>query len=353
MVAVAKQRLVDHVTCKTLHGLAFGQMNKRFADTERMLHSPNVNLLLDHISINDLVVAGKRLSSLQIGNLVLSTLRTFFASSSTNISETPVPMLGVFGSFDDHSRAKIAEAVRYFAIKAWKAMIDTNGTIPIGHDGYFKLWTLGNPELNFDYILFDEAQDASEVMLELLSRQPCPTVYVGDPYQQIYEWRGAVNSLERVHTHSTCHLTQSFRFGESIAEVANIFLRLMGERRQVSGNCRVRSVLQTTNPSAIICRTNAAAIAELMQLQRNGIKAKVDGANDLLRLLRGIRKLKRNKECDIPEFFGFKSWFEVVEYSRQQIGNHLRPLVSLVDSVGLSPLHQALKESTSRMTVTV
>lgn len=47
---------------------------------------------------------------------------------------------------------------------------------------------------------------------------------VGDPYQQIYSFRGAVNALSRVPATHTFHLTQSFRFGPEVGYAAHCVL---------------------------------------------------------------------------------------------------------------------------------
>ena len=59
-------------------------------------------------------------------------------------------------------------------------------------------------------------------MMGILSNQPNQVIYVGDAHQQIYEWRGAVNAMKRLPLPQTL-LTQSFRFGDQIADVANGF----------------------------------------------------------------------------------------------------------------------------------
>jgi F-box protein, helicase, 18 len=93
------------------------------------------------------------------------------------------------------------------------------GDIAITHDFYLKKFQLGNPKLPFDYILFDEAQDASAAMLDIFLKQPATKVIVGDTHQQIYGWRYAVNSLEQADF-ATLHLSKSFRFGQDIAALA-------------------------------------------------------------------------------------------------------------------------------------
>ena len=72
-------------------------------------------------------------------------------------------------------------------------------------------------EMSADFILLDEAQDTNPVVLDVLRRQSAQMVYVGDKYQQIYEWRGAVNAMEQMATDGVTYLTMSFRFGPVIA----------------------------------------------------------------------------------------------------------------------------------------
>ncbi len=93
------------------------------------------------------------------------------------------------------------------------------GEIEITHNFYLKKFQLSNPKLNFDYILFDEGQDASPAMLDIFLKQKATKVIVGDTHQQIYGWRHAVNSLEKTDF-KTYHLSTSFRFSQDIANLA-------------------------------------------------------------------------------------------------------------------------------------
>ncbi len=93
------------------------------------------------------------------------------------------------------------------------------GEIDIIHDFYLKKFQLSNPILNYDYILFDEGQDASGAMLDVFLKQKATKVIVGDTHQQIYGWRHAVNSLDKTDF-KTLHLSTSFRFRQDIAHLA-------------------------------------------------------------------------------------------------------------------------------------
>lgn len=116
------------------------------------------------------------------------------------------------------------------------------------HDFYLKVYANSKPVLvhpktkrPYDFILFDEGQDANEVMLDIFMRQQGAKIIVGDPAQQIYTWRGAVNALDKVDF-TQKNLTNSFRFGEDIAGRANDILNL---KRKIGmyGNCvQVRGI---------------------------------------------------------------------------------------------------------------
>ena len=74
-----------------------------------------------------------------------------------------------------------------------------NRKSPALHDFYLKMFQFTKVYLPYDVILVDEAQDTSGVMLSIIKRQEhARRIFVGDSYQQIYAFRHAVNSLDRV-----------------------------------------------------------------------------------------------------------------------------------------------------------
>jgi len=100
--------------------------------------------------------------------------------------------------------------------------------IDITHDFYLKKFQLAAPLLPYDYILFDEGQDASGVMLDVFLKQNATKVIVGDVHQQIYGWRYAVNSLAKTDF-KTFNLSASFRFPQDIAGLASGILDWKGK----------------------------------------------------------------------------------------------------------------------------
>lgn len=99
-------------------------------------------------------------------------------------------------------------------------------------DFHVKLLQLiqGRRRFNYDVILYDECQDCSGAMFAAVQQQPVDVqrIYVGDPFQAIYGFRGAINAFENIASAglTTETLSQSFRFGSRIAELADLLLRI-------------------------------------------------------------------------------------------------------------------------------
>ena len=106
-----------------------------------------------------------------------------------------------------------------------------SGKAEVTHDFYLKKYQLSKPQLRYDYILFDEGQDASAAMLDIFLQQNAAKVIVGDTHQQIYGWRFAVNSLEKADF-KTYYLSTSFRFGQALADLA---LRVLEYKKALGG----------------------------------------------------------------------------------------------------------------------
>ncbi len=94
-----------------------------------------------------------------------------------------------------------------------------NTKIPITHDFYLKKYQLSNPKLSFEWILFDEGQDASPVMLDIFMNQDATKLIVGDEHQQIYGWRSAINSLSNTDF-PKLNLQKSFRCPAAVTDYA-------------------------------------------------------------------------------------------------------------------------------------
>jgi superfamily I DNA/RNA helicase len=350
IVCEAQQKFPPHVDCRTVHSIAMKTVRSwgQFRSVAKLTGTLNPRLILEHVDIESIDVGAHKLSPELVAGLSRATIRKYAHGRFERIEEVAVPTFGVLANLSRDPEAYLAfcEQIHQVANKLWSKMINPRSQLPLGHDGYLKLWALSKPRLNADFILLDEAQDTNDVVLEVLQSQSSQVVYVGDRHQQIYEWRGAINALEQIQTKYECHLTKSFRFGPIIAHVANKVLRRLGETAKIKGNEHVTSSLSTiANPSAVIARTNAAVLAAVVGFFEQQQKVYVEGGvDDLKRLMRGVYQLRDNGASDVPEFFGFGSWDEVVEYSETEFGQELATFVSLVQSIGLGRLWHILKQ---------
>ena len=141
-----------------------------------------------------------------------------------------------------------------------------NEAMPMLHDGYLKLYQLSAPRLDYDTILFDEAQDANPVTLAIIRQQSCAKVFVGDPHQQIYQFRYAENAMADPSLTDELFLTESFRFGDEIAAAANRLLAVKREGNAVRGGRRV----PPSSTKACIARGNAALYRRAALLAQQG-----------------------------------------------------------------------------------
>ncbi|NXP28361.1 FBH1 helicase, partial [Scytalopus superciliaris] len=220
VVEKGKRLFPGNVTCRTFHSLAFGSVGKRFQAQGRLqlgrLSALSVGSRLRHRRGQSLLVRAR---------MVCQTLESFFASRDEEPAEehSPLWLRNTHGITErvspQDTRINVEEARAI-----WQSMKDLDGDVQRGcrmtPDGYLKLWQLGRPRLpGYDAVLVDEAQDCTPAIVDVVLSQECGIILAGDPHQQIYTFRGAVNSLRSVgHTHLYC-LTQSFRFGPEIAYV--------------------------------------------------------------------------------------------------------------------------------------
>lgn len=227
----------------------------------------------------------------------------------------------------------------------WAMCIDKTTQIKISHSVYLKYWSLGEPIINAEFILADEAQDMDPIMMDLLMRQKAQVIYVGDKHQQIYDWRGAVNAMQLLKL-PEIHLTKSFRFGQEVADVANLVLdRLLGETIKLQGNENKRSTVNDIDePDAFLVRTNAGAFEMAIALVNEGRRPRVEiDTNTLSAQLKDADAMQTTKKVGKnSDFFGFDNWGEVIKYSMSNPQCDIAPVVRLIENHGISGLNRVI-----------
>ncbi|MHB8153474.1 MAG: UvrD-helicase domain-containing protein, partial [Bacillati bacterium] len=221
----ARARFPENTRVATAHSLAFRAVGRHFGD--RLITS-SYRLkcaLADRITSAYARTGGSNESANIAGYAVLETLVTFWASADPTIDGKHVTR----GPYDPQHIASVANSV-------WQAMSARSGDAPMTHDGYLKLWQLGAPRIGADTIIFDECQDASPAMLDIVLTSQIPTIFIGDPWQAIYGWRGATDAFEQLRSLESLPLSHSWRFGPAVAELANSILSRLGEATPLIGS---------------------------------------------------------------------------------------------------------------------
>jgi len=349
IVLDAKNKFPENVHCSTTHGLAFREIAPLFkGKSDKLTGSLSAKQLCEILDLKTNWQIDKLhlLKPESQSFLILETIKRFSRSGDEDFKQKHVPR---HGSLVAASTATIS-AVEEFALQGarhvWSRMKSVDDVLPLGHDGYLKLWALSKPRLLVDFILLDEAQDTNAVVLGLLKEQQAQMIYVGDKFQQIYEWRGAINAMDVIETDRSAYLSQSFRFGPSIAEAASTILRRLGSELPLRGNPAVNSKIGLTPAKkTIVARTNAATITEIIRTVDARMKPHlVGGTGDLMSMLKGVQDLKEGRPSSVPDFFGFSRWGEVQTFAQSSEGEHLLTFVNLVDARGEKQLMWALNQ---------
>ncbi len=350
IAADAKTSFPRNVECSTAHSLAYRAVGFRYKDR---LGAPRVpaRLAAEILGITEPIRLGDDVPILapqQAARLVMKTVAHYTRSADWDIDHHHVPK--TIGFTDPAPRHALTAALVPLARKAWNELLQPVGRLKFEHDHYLKLWQLSYPTLPADFVLFDEAQDADPVILSIVGNQPhAQRVVVGDSAQAIYEWRGALNAMDKFPGQRLT-LSRSFRFGPAIATEANRWLTLIDAPLRLEGHPPIpsRIVPELLEPDAILCRSNAGAMREVMTSLANGRRtALVGGGEDIRRLAAAAVQLKAGAGCDHPELFAFRSWSEVQDYvSMDEGGSDLKTMVGLIDDYGPDALIAAINRLT-------
>jgi len=342
----AKRSFPSSVSCATAHSLAFRAIVRTLGYPDwKLTGALTPNTILEQFRMPPVLEfrSGVTLTKWAYGSILLHTIRRFLQSEEETVRSLHIPRFGLLEMLPDTVFEQFGEQAIEHAGAIWNAMCHKSAGLPLGHDGYLKLWALSRPRASVDYILIDEAQDLNPVLLGVLRNLTCQIVYVGDPYQQIYEWRGAVNAMDQVEIQDRVLLSQSYRFGPVIAEAATSILRTLGAQEPVRGVASLESNIAAVIPQIILSRTNSGVIGNVLRSLAAGRRCHVLGGTKALSLLlTDVQRVKAGQTGASPELLGFNSWKDVMSFSAQTEGEHLGALVNLVQEYGEGTMLRAL-----------
>jgi superfamily I DNA/RNA helicase len=245
-IAFAPLRNVD---VRTIHSLAYGYTGREY---QRVLGNYRVLDLKERLSAQ---ING---ATFGLAKIIYDALNAWMLSNAP----TPTVFLKKYAksireSLEEQEITKKSLSAAFN--KIWDDMKDKKFIMP--HNGYFKLFQLAKFPLDqYDEILVDEAQDLNDAMIDVIFNFPGRKILVGDPYQQIYGWNGAVNALPKAEKSGaqTYYLTQSFRCPQKVADLANQYLKILGAKKDFCGLTGPPLTPKNDYPPVVIARTNAA-----------------------------------------------------------------------------------------------
>ncbi len=256
---------LKNVKVETAHSLAYKHIIFKYAYKVR-LQGYKINEIAELLKIKGNLPAGQAGAEKHTEYIVANHIRKFI-TYFCNSDKQNIQDLNYLDVVTDHN-AKTFARVNYKYIESQTALLLSKmdkGEIEITHDFYIKKFQLSRPHLNYDYILFDEGQDASPAMLDIFIKQKATKVIVGDTHQQIYSWRFAVNALEKVNF-NTFNLSTSFRFGEDIAKLA---MEILQFKKQTDNQSLISIIGKgSSNESktkATIARTNLGLLLKAIE----------------------------------------------------------------------------------------
>lgn len=346
----AEKTFPANVECRTAHSIAYAYGQKHFpALMRKMNNNPKPWDASKTLGIYGGQQFGERfMSDRALASQVNATVTKFCHTADTEISAKHVPY-----EFNGSDQTDFATFIVPFARKAWADITSNNGRLKFSFDHYLKLWSIDQPQLRADFILFDEAQDADPAIAHVIEAQQSQVIMVGDASQAIYGWRGAVDALSKFRATHRLTLTQSFRFGQPIADFANLLLDMIEAEVRVVGNPAKDSAVATTaDPDAILCRTNAGVIEYAMMMQAQGKQVAIaGGTKDIESFVRAAMKLMAIEAgargfVTHPELAGFESWSDVVAHAKEDDGSDIRVRVNLINQYGPQAILDVCANST-------
>ena len=312
----AAAKFPSNVTARTSHALAFRA--KGHPHKERLVPGFRANLVMDALE----------LTQVEDARFAMETLNAYLVSADAKVTKRHIPgKAHAFYQTQGRSMPDLVEMANHLGRLMCKGGNDNVGML---HDGYLKLFQLSKPVLPYDCILLDEAQDINPVTADLVLSQadpalrfrPASIIMVGDNHQQIYSFRGARDTLKTLSADHTRYLTQSFRFDNNVARVANMVLdEYKGETRPIRGTPvhRDKKPAWDNKNYTIIARTNAALFDKAVGLYRKDKIAFVGGIGGYrMDILKDVFRLFNQDREQIRDPFvkGFDSFSDLRSYAR-------------------------------------
>ncbi|EAK0467203.1 ATP-dependent helicase [Campylobacter upsaliensis] len=257
-----KTTMLKHIAlANPANSFLYLAFNKAIAQKSKKLFPKNVEVKTIHSLAY--VFAKKHLGSFSLlSNLKIFDIAPFFSNQKSSYLNAVLKEYARFLKSDETETFYKEVALLY------EAMLKKE--LPMTHDFYLKYYQLasGGKELhNYDYILFDEAQDSNAVMLSIFLNNVCKKILVGDTFQNIYGFNQTINALETIEADFHLNLSTNYRSTQEILDYADSFLETCSSKNRVKMHSALKEEVKIKT-QAFITRTNAGLIELINTLRK-------------------------------------------------------------------------------------
>lgn len=336
MAEEARRKMPTNVECRTLHSICYQQLPVELRHKLSRPEGAYVNVagtgneIAKKFKIQNLIdKRGKTLlTRAMIGLMVKQTVGKFEFSDDQHLGRKHFPSvhLADIKRKGINENKLITEVVTY-AKQLWRERIDPESETIMTHDTYVKLFELSGEDLGYDIIFGDEFQDVNPAFLSILRNAESAKriVVVGDEFQSIYQFRGSQNMMKETSTYGVeLPLTACFRFGQKVADLANLILEdkerlahpLVGKGYDTVIGSPASDMVDFTKPYTIIFRKNLTLLMEAMDRIGDGedIIINVD-TKDFISMVDSVNALRRGdiEKVKHETVLPYATWDEFVE----------------------------------------
>ena len=330
---------IENVDIKTIHGFAYGLSKRQWTPDQYGNSIFNYFKFFDTVELHDY--------KYELSTILAEFLNFYLNNIFKDISD------------EEHISAYIAEISGYLyvdiflkyqdvlVIKAKKVLEEwENGKRSCPHDFYLKKMsdseTFVRALHKYDRVLVDEAQDLSAVMLNPLTKFSNNLTIVGDSFQSIYGFRYAINALRELEHDQRFHLSQTFRFGNAIANFVNEYMQFMFNTSvDLQGNPVKKGAVQTAyfesgrglvESCAVLSRTNYLLFENAIECSEMKVPFIFErDVSGMMEKLGEVLKLYCDEKPDDAFIASFPTYKRLRDYVEKVGDNVLKGCIRLVD----------------------
>lgn len=320
---VEKFKGMDHVNVKTTHGLAYQHYGSTMTHKLRRPQGAYKNVagtggeIATKYRISP-IEGDKLMTAPYLGLLAKRALGTFETSDYKDLDEIKLGYLdGIAVEYGVES-SKLKGVIKKVIKELWRDRTNLGSDVLCTHDTYLKLFQLSKPDLGYDRVYLDEAQDSTPAVIDIVKSQQksgAKVCIVGDPRQQLYAWRGAVDALDKFDNFIKGTLSETFRYGQDSADLAGAILNDGTKITSAKGLVTKvgQGVVDRTKPYTILYRSNIGLIFDAIDSLDAGHKIALEiDVQDFCRMLESCYQLQQGniRKVKHEEILAYSNWKE-------------------------------------------